>query len=77
MVSDQWRLLPPVDAQRMSCSSHLASLYSCRAYFEFLDGKRQEIALSLKRRYELIGPLLTKVEALVFGTNTGKHQKSN
>ncbi|CAF0941568.1 unnamed protein product [Rotaria sordida] len=50
------------------------SLFTCREYFEFLENKRKEIILSLKRRYELIGPLLTKVEALVFGTNTGKHK---
>ena len=63
--------------ERMFRLPRLGSLFACRAYFEFLDGKRQEIASSLKRRYELMGPLLTKVEALVFGSNTGKHPKSN
>ncbi|CAF4603128.1 unnamed protein product, partial [Rotaria sp. Silwood2] len=52
----------------------IGSLLTCREYFEFLENKRKEIILSLKRRYELIGPLLTKVEALVFGTNTEKHK---
>ncbi|CAF1029897.1 unnamed protein product [Rotaria magnacalcarata] len=50
------------------------NLFTCREYFEFLSMKRHDIGLSLKRRYELIGPLLTKIEALVFGTNTGKHK---
>ena len=52
------------------------SLLTCREYFEFLEKKRQEIILSLKRRYDLIGPLLIKIEGLVFGTSTGKHQNS-
>ncbi|UJR10037.1 hypothetical protein I4U23_014260 [Adineta vaga] len=50
------------------------SLFACREYFQYLETKRQEIIASLKRRYELIGPLLTKIESLVFGTNTGKHK---
>jgi hypothetical protein len=54
----------------------VGTLFTCREYFEFLEVKRKEIILSLKRRYELIGPLLTKIEALVFGTNTGKHKNS-
>lgn len=54
----------------------LGSLLTCREYFEYLEKKRQEIISSLKRRYDLIGPLLIKIEALVFGTSTGKHQNS-
>ncbi|CAF1059416.1 unnamed protein product [Adineta steineri] len=50
------------------------NLFTCREYFEYLDIKRKEIISSLKRRYELFGPLLTKIESLVFGTNTGKHK---
>ena len=52
------------------------TLFTCREYFEYLENKRKEIISNLKRRYELIGPLLTKIEALVFGTNTGKHKNS-
>lgn len=55
---------------------YLESLYTCREYFQYIETKRKEIIASLKRRYELIGPLLTKIESLVFGTNTGKHQNS-
>jgi dynein heavy chain len=54
----------------------IGSLFTCREYFEFLENKRKEIGSSLKRRYDLIGPLLIKIEALVFGTSTGKHQNS-
>ena len=54
----------------------LGTLLICREYFEYLEKKRQEIISSLKRRYDLIGPLLIKIEALVFGTSTGKHQNS-
>ncbi|CAF4468837.1 unnamed protein product [Rotaria sp. Silwood2] len=53
----------------------IGSLLTCREYFEFLENKRKEIILSLKRRYELIGPLLNKVKTLVFGTNTEKHKR--
>lgn len=56
--------------------SFIGSLFTCREYFQFLETKRKEVLQSLKRRYELIGPLLTKIEALVFGTNTGKHKNS-
>ena len=57
-------------------SANAEALLACRAYFEYLDGKRREIIANLKRRYELIGPLLIKIEALVFSTNTGKHPSS-
>ncbi|CAF1262776.1 unnamed protein product, partial [Didymodactylos carnosus] len=50
------------------------TLYNCRDYFEFIESKRKEIINGLKRRYELIGPLITKVEALVFNTSTGRHK---
>lgn len=53
------------------------ALYPCREYFDYLEKKRKEIISSLKRRYDLIGPLLIKIEALVFGTSTGKHPDSN
>jgi dynein heavy chain len=55
---------------------YIGSLFTCREYFEFLETKRQEIVSSLKRRYDLIGPLLIKIESLVFGTSTGKHRNS-
>ena len=51
----------------------LGSFFACRDYFEYLEKKRKEIMLSLKRRYDLIGPMLIKIETLVFGTSTGKH----
>jgi len=50
------------------------SLFNCREYFKYLENKRKEIILNLKRRYDLIGPLLIKIEALVFGSSTGKHK---
>ncbi|CAF0910630.1 unnamed protein product [Adineta ricciae] len=50
------------------------SLLTCREYFGYLERKRKEIIANLKRRFELIGPILTKIESLVFGTNTGKHK---
>ena len=54
----------------------IGSLFTCREYFDFLDNKRKEIVSSLKRRYDLIGPLLIKIETIVFGTSTGKHRNS-
>lgn len=50
---------------------------SCRNYFSSLDKQRTEILFRLKRRYELIGCLLIKIELFIFSTSTGKHSQSS
>ncbi|CAF1153227.1 unnamed protein product [Adineta ricciae] len=51
------------------------SLIQCREYFEFVEFHRRRDALELQKKYKLIGPLITKVEGLVFNTNTSQSPK--
>ncbi|CAF0756790.1 unnamed protein product [Adineta steineri] len=51
------------------------SLIHCREYFEFVEYQRRQDALELQKKYKLIGPLITKVEGLVFNTNTSQSSK--
>ena len=53
------------------------SLVPCKEYFEFVDSKRRNDLSELAKKYKLIGPLVTKVEGLVFGTNTSRSSKMN
>lgn len=46
------------------------SISACKEYFEFIESKRKQDLIELTKKYKLIGPLITKVEGLVFGTNT-------
>lgn len=51
------------------------SLYQCKEYFDFVESKRRNDLEELTKKYKLIGPLITKVEGLVFGTNTSNSPK--
>lgn len=51
------------------------SLVQCKEYFDYVESKRRHDLLELSKKYKLIGPLVTKVEGLVFGTNTSKSPK--
>lgn len=44
-------------------------------YFEFVESRRRHDAIELQKKYKLIGPLITKVEGLVFNTNTSQSAK--
>ena len=44
-------------------------------YFEFVESKRRHDLTELNKKYKLIGPLITKVEGLVCGTNTSRTPK--
>jgi len=51
------------------------SLLQCKEYFEAVEAKRRADLTELNKKYKLIGPLITKVEGLVCGTNTSKSPK--
>lgn len=51
------------------------SLTQCQNYFEFIEAKRRQDMAEIAKKYKLIGPLVTKVEGLVFGTNSSKQTK--
>jgi dynein heavy chain len=51
------------------------TLVQCKEYFEFVESKRRYDLLELAKKYKLIGPLVTKVEGLIFGTNSSKSPK--
>ena len=46
-----------------------------KEYFEFIDRRRRMDLLELNKKYKLIGPLVTKVEGIVFNTNSSKSPK--
>ena len=46
------------------------TLFQCKEFFEFIEKTRRNDLSELSKKYKLIGPLITKVEGLVFGTNT-------
>ncbi len=46
------------------------SLLQCKEYFETMEAVRRADLTELNKKYKLIGPLITKVEGLVCGTNT-------
>lgn len=46
------------------------TLLQCKEYFELIERNRRNDLTELAKKYKLIGPLITKVEGLVFGTNT-------
>ena len=46
-----------------------------KEYFEIVENRRRQDALELQKKYKLIGPLITKVEGLVFNTNTSQSLK--
>ena len=51
------------------------SLPQCKEFFEFVESKRRNDLTELGKKYKLIGPLVTKVEGLVFGTNSSRSPK--
>jgi dynein heavy chain len=51
------------------------SFQQCKEFFEFVESKRKVDLAELAKKYKLIGPLVTKVEGLVFGTNSSKSPK--
>ena len=51
------------------------SFNQCKEYFEYVESKRKQDLAELNKKYKLIGPLVTKVEGLVFNTNSSKQQK--
>jgi dynein heavy chain len=40
-----------------------------------VENRRRQDAIELQKKYKLIGPLITKVEGLVFNTNTSQSPK--
>lgn len=48
---------------------------SCIEYFKMIERKRTEKMSQIQKLYDSIGPLLTKLESLVLGTNTGYSDK--
>lgn len=40
-----------------------------------MENRRKQDAIELQKKYKLIGPLITKVEGLVFNTNTSQSPK--
>ena len=59
---------PPV--KEGSASS--ADLPSAKEFFEYVEEERAKVIEVLVRKYKGIGPVLTKVEGLVVGTNSGR-----
>ena len=53
----------------------LGQLPSCKEFFTFIEVERAKDVELLARKYQAIGPLLTKVEGLVVHTNTGSSAK--
>ncbi len=51
------------------------SFFLLQEYFEFVENRRRQDAIELQKKYKLIGPLITKVEGLVFNTNTSQSPK--
>jgi dynein heavy chain len=64
-----------VDLFRMPEPNLDGTLVPCKDYFEFVESKRRSDLAELAKKYKLIGPLVTKVEGLVFGTNTSRSAK--
>ncbi|XP_067862341.1 dynein axonemal heavy chain 10 [Heptranchias perlo] len=50
-------------------------LAGIKEFYEFVEQERTKDILNLVSKYKAIGPLLTKMEGLVFHTNTGKASK--
>lgn len=49
--------------------------HSKQEYFEYVEQERVKDMEIMARKYRAIGPLLTKMEGLVFHTNTGHSPK--
>jgi dynein heavy chain len=64
-----------VDLFRLPEPNIDGSLVPCKEYFEYVESKRRADLMELAKKYKLIGPLVTKVEGLVFGTNTSRSAK--
>lgn len=58
-----------------ACSSLATTAVGLQEYFEFVEFQRRRDAIELQKKYKLIGPLITKVEGLVFNTNTSQSPK--
>ncbi len=56
-------------------SESLVLCFFDQEYFEYVENRRREDAIELQKKYKLIGPLITKVEGLVFNTNTSQSSK--
>ncbi|XP_067910593.1 dynein axonemal heavy chain 10 isoform X5 [Heterodontus francisci] len=50
-------------------------LAGVKEFYEYVEQERTKEILNLVSKYKAIGPLLTKMEGLVFHTNTGKASK--
>ncbi|XP_051888343.1 dynein axonemal heavy chain 10 [Pristis pectinata] len=50
-------------------------LAGVKEFYEYVERERTKDILNLVSKYKAIGPLLTKMEGLVFHTNTGKASK--
>uniref|UniRef100_UPI00398F6830 dynein axonemal heavy chain 10 isoform X2 n=1 Tax=Pristiophorus japonicus TaxID=55135 RepID=UPI00398F6830 len=50
-------------------------LTGVKEFYEYVEQERTKDILNLVSKYKAIGPLLTKMEGLVFHTNTGKASK--
>nr|XP_031841739.1 dynein heavy chain 10, axonemal [Nomia melanderi] len=50
----------------------LEELLPCKTYFQEIQNRRTELASSMRKIYESMGPLLMKLESLVLGTTTGR-----
>ncbi|XP_072367150.1 dynein axonemal heavy chain 10 isoform X2 [Scyliorhinus torazame] len=50
-------------------------LAGVKEFYEYVEQERTKDILNLVSKYKAIGPLLTKMEGLVFHTNTGKASK--
>jgi hypothetical protein len=44
--------------------------FSLKEYFEYIEQKRKLDLAELNKKYKIIGPLVTKVEGIVFNTNS-------
>ena len=53
-------------------SENSADLPSAKEFYEYVEEERAKAIEVLARKYKGIGPVLTKVEGLVVGTNTGR-----
>ena len=64
-----------VDLYRIPVPNADGSLLQCKEFFEYVESKRKNDLTELSKKYKLIGPLVTKLEGLVFGTNTSRSGK--
>ncbi|XP_072908128.1 dynein axonemal heavy chain 10 [Hemitrygon akajei] len=74
-IASKLTAIESADLFKRSPPKSKEDLAGVKEFFEYVERERTKDILNLVSKYKAIGPLLTKMEGLVFHTNTGKALK--